>query len=221
MKPVMVAFVDGHPVMLSGLAGLFSATTGFEIVASGSSVEDAIQIAFNLSPDILVMDLNMPGNAFDAIKQITAKQGSTKVVAFTASASIEHAVMALDSGASGYILKGSSVEELVQGLRAVHGGDTYMTQGFATKVIFALRNTSVAKIAVHAIRFSVREGQIVRSLLLGRTNKEIAVALSISEKTVKHYMTVLMQKLHARNRLQLVLQAQKMEADGHEMRTLQ
>ena len=167
------------------------------------------------------MDLNMPGNAFEAIKQITARQGSTKVVAFTASVNIEHAVMALDAGASGYILKGSSVEELVQGLRAVHGGDAYITQEFATKLIVALRNTSVPNMAAQAMRFSVREGQIIRSLLLGRTNKQIAAVLSISEKTVKHYMTVLMQKLHARNRLELVLQAQKMEAAGPEMRMLQ
>ena len=219
MRPISVAFVDDHPVLLSGLTELFASTAGFEVVAKGANAADAIQITSQKSPDILVMDLNMPGNAFDAIAQISSKYGSTKVVAFTASANVEHAVMALDAGASGYILKGSSIEELVQGLTAVHGGETYLTQGFATKVILALRNASVRKMAAQAIRFSVREGQIIRLLLLGRTNKQIAAVLSISEKTVKHYMTILMQKLHARNRLEVVIQAQKMEAEV--MQTLQ
>ena len=88
-------------------------------------------------------------------------------------------------------------------------------------MIVALRNASVRKLAAQAIRLSVREDQIVRLLLKGRTNKEIAAVLSISEKTVKHYMTILMQKLHARNRLEVVIQAQKMEADGKAIRNLQ
>lgn len=221
MRPISVAFVDDHPVLLSGLASLFAGTSEFEVVGKGTSSADALQLTIQKAPDILVIDLNIPGNAFDAIAQITANYGSTRVVAFTASSGIEHAVMALDAGASGYILKGSSVEELVQGLKAVHGGETYVTQGFATKVIVALRNASVRKLAAQAIRLSVREDQIVRLLLKGRTNKEIAAVLSISEKTVKHYMTILMQKLHARNRLEVVIQAQKMEADGQAIRSLQ
>ena len=213
-RPISVAFVDDHPILLFGLTNLFASTAGFEVVAKGANAAEAIQITSQKSPDILVIDLNMPGNAFDAIAQISAKYGNTKVVAFTASVNLEHAVMALDAGASGYILKGSSIDELVQGLMAVHCGETYLTQGFASKVILALRNASVRKTAAQTIRFSVREGQIIRLLLLGRTNKQIATVLSISEKTVKHYMTILMQKLHARNRLELVIQAQKMEADN-------
>ena len=207
-----MAFVDDHPVLLSGLVSLFGNTPGFEVVASGSSAVDAIQITSDKSPDILVIDLNLPGNAFDAIAQIAAGQGNTKVAVFTASMGIEHAVMALDAGASGYILKGSSIEGLIDGLRAVHGGETYITPAFATKVIVALRDASVRKKAAQAIRLSVREDQIVKLLLKGRTNKEIAAVLSISEKTVKHYMTILMQKLQARNRLEVVIQAQRLEA---------
>lgn len=221
MRPISVAFVDDHPILLSGLTSLFASTAGFELVGKGATSADAIHIAMQHSPDILVMDLHMPGNVFEAISQIAGRQGKTKVVAFTASSGSEHAVMALDAGASGYILKGSSFEELVHGLKAVHGGETYITQGFATKVIVALRDASLRKAAAQAIRLSVREEQIVRLLLKGRTNKEIAAVLSISEKTVKHYMTILMQKLHARNRLEVVIQAQRLEADDQAMRSLQ
>ena len=219
MGRISVGLVDDHPLLRSGLAALFKSTVEFEVVAEGSCAADAVEISSRFSPNILIMDLTMPGNAFTAISEINTKQKNTKIVAFTASAGIDHAVMALDAGASGYILKGSTAEELVHGLRTVHMGETYITQGFATKVVLALRNASVRKLAADAIKLSVREEQIVRLLLHGRTNKEIASSLNISEQTVKHYMSILMQKLHARNRLEVVIAAQKMEAQRE--RTLQ
>ena len=85
MRPISVAFVDDHPVLLSGLASLFASTAGFEVVGKGTNTADAIHITMQKSPDILVIDLNMPGNASDAIAQISANYGNTKVVAFTAS----------------------------------------------------------------------------------------------------------------------------------------
>ena len=221
MRPVSVAFVDDHPVFLAGLTSLFANIAGFEVVATGATAADAVQIAAETSPDILMMDISRPDDTFEAVRQITSNHGSTRVLVFAASPSVDHAVMALDAGARGYILKCGSVEDLIQGVRAVHSGETYLTPGFATKVINALRNASIRKMAVQALRLSAREDQIVGLLFRGRTNKEIATVLSISEKTVKHYMTILMQKLRVRNRLEVVIQAQKMQADGREMRKLQ
>jgi DNA-binding NarL/FixJ family response regulator len=214
MKPISVALIDDHPLLLAGVATLFEASDGFELVAKGACASDAIEV-MKQHPDVIILDLNMPGDAFDAIAVIAANSEGTKVVAFTASTGIDHAVRALEAGASGYILKGSSAEELLQGVRAVHAGETYIAQGFATKVIAALRNASLRKIAAQAIKLSIREEQIVRLLLRGRTNKEIAAGLGISEKTVKHYMTILMQKLQARNRLEVVIAAQKLEVESH------
>ena len=96
------------------------------------------------------------------------------------------------------------------GLNTVGAGETYITSGFAGRVIAALRNETIRKAAADAIKLSAREQQIVRLLLVGCTNKQVAAALSISEKTVKHYVGVLMQKLSARNRLEVVLAAQKL-----------
>ena len=132
----------------------------------------------------------------------------TKIVAFTAATGVDSAIRALDAGANGYVLKGSSAQELIQAIESVRHGETYITQSFASQVIAALRNASLRRVAAEAVRFSIREDQIVRLLLRGKTNKEIAVALKISEKTVKNYMTILMQKLHARNRLEVVIAAQ-------------
>jgi len=100
--------------------------------------------------------------------------------------------------------------ELIQAVEAVRHGETYITHSFASQVIAALRNATLRRVAAEAARFSIREDQIVRLLLRGKTNKEIAVSLEIGEKTVKDYMTILMQKLNARSRLEVVIAAQKL-----------
>ena len=115
----------------------------------------------------------------------------------------------LDAGASGYVLKGSSTTELVNAISSVQCGETYITQNFASRVITGLRDASLRRRAAEAVMLSIREQQIVRLLMSGKTNKEIAIAIKISEKTVKHYMTALMQKLQVRNRLEVVIAAQK------------
>lgn len=216
MVPISVAFVDDHPLLLAGISSLFSAKSDFNVVATGVSASDAVDIAARFAPDVIVVDLSMPGNVFDAIAEIVRRPQDTKVLAYTAAVGIEHAVSALDAGASGYVLKGSTAEELMEGIRTVHSGETFITPGFANKVIVALRTASLRKTSAQAIRLSAREEQIVRQLLRGLTNREIAQNLSIGEKTVKHYMTILMQKLHARNRIGVVIAAQKMDMDIQE-----
>lgn len=210
MSAISIAFVDDHPILLEGIVSVFSRSSELNIVAKGYTTEDALKIAETHSPDILVVDLSMPGDIFEAISKISGRQSNTKVIAFTAATGIDQAVRALDAGASGYVLKGSTADDLLNAVHAVRTGETFITQGFAGKVIAALRNASLRKAAVQAIKLSIREEQIVRLLMRGRTNREIAEQLHISEKTVKHYMTVLMQKLNVRNRLEVVIAAQKL-----------
>jgi DNA-binding NarL/FixJ family response regulator len=210
MSAISIAFVDDHPILLEGIVSVFSKSNDLKIVAKGYSTEDALRIAENYTPDILVVDLSMPGDIFEAISRISTRQSNTKIIAFTAATGIDQAVRALDAGASGYVLKGSTADDLLDAVRAVRSGETFITQGFAGKVIAALRNASLRKAAAQAIKLSIREEQIVRLLMRGRTNREIAEQLHISEKTVKHYMTVLMQKLNVRNRLEVVIAAQKL-----------
>jgi two-component system, NarL family, nitrate/nitrite response regulator NarL len=123
---------------------------------------------------------------------------------------VESAIRALDAGASGYVLKGSSTTELLTAIASVQSGETYITQNFANRVIAGLRDASLRRKAVEIVILSIREQQIVRLLMSGKTNKEIAIAIKISEKTVKHYITTLMQKLHVRNRVEVVIAAQKL-----------
>lgn len=211
MSKTAVAFVDDHPILLEGLSRIFSENDEFVVSDTGRSTEDMLRIAGLRKTEVLVVDLSMPGNVFEAIKKITTEQPDLKIIAFTASVGIDQAVQALEAGASGFVIKGSTACELVDAIHAVMHGETFITQSFATKVITALRNASLRKMAAQAIRLSVREDQIVKLLLRGKTNKEIANQLHISEKTVKHYMTILMQKLNARNRIEVVLAAQRLD----------
>lgn len=132
---------------------------------------------------------------------------------FTASMAVEHAVQILEAGAHGYVVKGSTKSDLTEAIRAVMRDEIYVTQAFASKVISALQNSALRKRALQSIRLNVREHQIIRLLLRGKTNREIAEKLSISEKTVKHYMSVLIQKLQVRNRTEVVLAAQKLQIE--------
>lgn len=213
MSKISVAFIDGHPIMMDGLLNAFSRIQDFQVVARGTSAADAVNSAITHKPDVLVLDLNIDGNAYEAMSKIGGKCPNTKVVVFTGLIGVEYALRALELGASGFVSKGSTADELSRALHAVVGGETYITQSFATKVISALRDASLRKRAAAAIKLSIREEQIVRLLLRGKTNKEIANQLSISEKTVKHYMTILMQKLNARNRIEVVLAAQNLSAE--------
>ncbi|ATU94433.1 response regulator [Phyllobacterium zundukense] len=214
MSPISIALVDDHPLMLSGVVSLFERNDDFVVVAKGTTADEALQINRDFFPNVMVLDLFMPGNVFDVISEIVRTSRGSKVVAFTAMTGSDYAVRALNAGASGYVLKGSSAEELIQGVRAAHCGETYITPGFACKVIEALRIASLRKAANAPIKLSLREEQIVRLLLRGYTNRQISVGLGIGEKTVKNYMTILMQKLHARNRLEVLIAAQKLEVDN-------
>lgn len=211
MSRVSVALIDDHPLMIDAVFSLLSRIDSFDIVATGTTAKDVLEIGTLVRPDIIVVDLGMPGDVYSAIATVTSLSTATKFIAFTASTGVDSAIRALDSGASGYVLKGSSSDELIEAIASVESGETYITRTFATQVIAALRDTSLRRKAAEAVNLSIREQQIVRLLLKGKTNKEIAQAINISEKTVKHYMTILMQKLQVRNRLEVVIAAQKLE----------
>ena len=193
---------------------MFELERDFNVVATGSTAYDAMAIFKTHLPDILVLDLSLPGDAFEVITAISTLSLNSKVVVFTASTSIQIAIQALQAGARGYLVKGTSADEVLRGIRAVQEGSIYITQDFASKVIGAFSSASNRRMVAPQIRFNHREGQIIRLLERGHTNKEIAVSLGISYKTVKHYMTVLMQKLNARNRLEAMLAAQKLAAES-------
>jgi DNA-binding NarL/FixJ family response regulator len=210
MSIVSIGLVDDHPLMLEGIVTLLSRAQGLQVLSTGSTARDIIDISSRFHPDVIIVDLSMAGDVYEAIATSIKVSPNTKIVAFTAAIGADSAIRALEAGVSGYVLKGSSANELIQAVESVRHGETYISQSFASQVIAALRNASLRRLAAEAVRFSIREEQIVQLLLRGNTNRQIAVSLKISEKTVKNYMTILMQKLNAHNRLEVVIAAQKM-----------
>ena len=208
MSAVSIVLIDDHPLMIEAISSLLKRTEGFDIVGTGATADELVGLCRLIHPQVAVVDLNMPGDVYGAIADASKISPSTKVVAFTAASGVDSAILALDAGASGYVLKGGSPSELIQAILSVRSGETYITQSFASKVIAGLRDASLRRKAAEAVVLSIREQQIVRLLMSGKTNKEIAIAIKISERTVKHYMTLLMQKLQVRNRLEVVIAAQ-------------
>lgn len=216
MVKISIAVVDDHPLLMEGLAALMQRKAGFSLTAAGSAASDIYAITDKHRPDAMVVDLNMPGDAFRAIADAAKAAPEMKIIVFTASTNTDHAIKALEAGAKGYVLKGSSADDLIAAIEATCRGEIYITPSFAAKMIGALQSKALEKKAAQSTKLSVREDQIVRLLLCGKQNREIARALSLSEKTVKGYMTHLMHKLNARNRLEVVIAAQKLNPAAFE-----
>ena len=209
MALVSIALVDDHPIMLHGLAQVFASHNQYTVLAQGQPAQ-ALALAQAYRPEIMIIGASDPGCLVATVACLTQHCPATRVIVYAGLPGADHAVRALEAGARGYAAKAGGVDELLQAVRLVHQDEIYISRGFATGVITALQNESVRKAALQKIKLNVRENQIVQLLLRGKTNREIATQLAIGEKTVKHYMTSLMQKLSARNRTEAVLAAQEL-----------
>lgn len=208
-RPVSLVFVDDHPAVLVGMASIFSEESEFVVRGVGGTAEEATALAAEHRPDVIFIDLSMPGDVVEAIREITTTLPLTKVVVLTAYSSLQSAIKVLDAGAMGFVLKGSSFDDLFEAVEVVLRGELYVTRKYFAEVMALLRTKSVAP--ANQIRLNVREQQIIKHLLEAKTNREIAQALSVTEQTVKNYMSSLMTKLNARNRIDVVIAAGKLE----------
>lgn len=193
-----------------GMGALFAANPLFEIVGSQTSAAGAVEIARGRRPDVLTMDLSMPGDVNGAIGEVLAASPATKVVIFTAFADVERALQALDAGAHGFVLKGRPSEELIDAIETVRRGGLYISPEFSDKVLVGLRQRTQRERERNSTKLSPRESQLVDCLFEAKSNKEIARELNLTEKTVKHYMTNLMNKLKVKSRLEVVLAARRL-----------
>ena len=208
MPTIRVALVDDHPLMLNGLQDLLSRSGGFEVVATGKSPRDILNICKVHEPEVIVVDLFMGCDICAVIAAAIRIAPKTKIVAFTAALGVEPAILP-DAGATGYVSKGGTSAELVQAIESVHAGGTYVTHRFTSEVIAKLRDASFRRKAAKALIFNVRELRIIHLLTIGKTDKQIAVALRIDETTLDNHMAPLRQKLKARNRREVVIEARK------------
>ncbi len=213
---IRVAVVDDHPLLREGVAGTLRSDAGLEVVAIGGSSADAVSIAAEHLPDVMLLDISMPGGGIEAARAIADRFSTVKTIMLTVSEREEDVTAAMEAGAHGYVLKGVTGSDLIATVHAVHRGETYITPQFAARLLQKMRRRTADK-PVHRpeVELTHREEQILNEVSAGLTNKEIARKLTLSEKTVKHYMTGVLQKLQARNRVEAVIAHMKNEkADG-------
>lgn len=217
---IRVAIVDDHPLFLEGVAATLAAEPDMEVVGEGGSAADALRLATTLLPDVLLLDVTMPGGGLAAAQAVAAACPVTKIVMLTFSEAEDDVLAALKHGARGYVLKGVTSGELKAHVRAVHAGEVSMTPSLAAGLLFELTTGAARARAAQdaagppAERDPVgdltrREQQILELVAAGKSNKEVGKTLSITEKTVKHYMSNILQKLQVRNRVEAALLAQK------------
>lgn len=207
---IRVAVVDDHPLFREGVAHTIRSSKVLEVVAEGACADDAVRIVKDELPDIVLLDVSMPGGGIEAARTIARVAPVVKTIMLTVSESEEHVAQALAAGAQGYVLKGTSGPELINTMRAVSRGESYVSPGLAARLLtLAKRPQPASPVDSDLPELTRREEGILDHVARGMTNKEIAKTLSISEKTVKHYMTNIMQKLHVRNRVEAVLAFQR------------
>lgn len=210
-ETIQLVLVDDHALFREGVAHILSTVPDMSIVGQGSTADDAIRLANELLPDLILLDITMPGGGVQAAQAISAACPATKIVMLTASQGEEDLVAALKAGAHAYILKGVSARELVRVLRATCEGEVYVPPSLAVSLLVEMTSsTNGARVQTNPLdELTERERQILEGVAAGLSNKEIGFQLSLSEKTVKHYMTNILQKLQVRNRVEAALLAKK------------
>ncbi len=209
--PIRVLLVDDHSIFRTGLATLLAKGKEFQVVGEAKDGKEALQKAKDLKPDLVLMDIYMPGGGgLEATRRITEALPSTKVVILTVSEEDKNLFEAIKCGAHGYLLKEIEFEEFLQLLRGIFRGEAPISRATATKILneFGKRaRKSQAEIAEEEL--SPREQQVLQFLTQGLTNKQIASQLGIAEDTVKSHLKSILGKLHLSNRVEAATLALK------------
>lgn len=203
--------VDDHPMLRRGVVDTLEEHDGVEVVGEGENTADAVRLARDLLPDIILLDVEMPGGGgISAISDIVRECPVVKIVMLTVSEDEEIVSDAFAEGASGYILKGVSGPEFVGALRAIQSGAGYVPPHLAAKLLAEARQVQSDSVEKELLdRLTRREEEILQLVSDGLSNREIGDRLNLREKSVKTYMTNILQKLKVRNRVKAALMAQR------------
>jgi len=202
--PIRIAVIDDHPLYRAGTILALTRANGFEVVGEGATAADALKIARERTPDVILLDLQLPGGGIEAIAGIARDCPKVRTVVLTVSEDERDVASALKAGARGYMLKGSSASDVVETVRAIAKGNSYVAPNLAARIL--VNKTQLEVVADdNPHDLTSREREIFALVSQGLSNKEIARRLKCTERTVKHHMTSIMQKLNVRNRVQAVL----------------
>ena len=204
-ESIRVLLADDHPLLRDGVLRSLDSSHGFEVVAEVGDGDEAVRLARSLAPDVALLDVNMGGRGgLAAAREIAESCPNTKVAMLTVSEEEDDLLEALQAGVRGYILKGIAARELRKVIREIAGGAAYVSPALAADMLLDFSKPRVRQ-RRPVDDLTERERQILELLGEGLKNAEIAARLFVSEKTVKHHMTNLLQKLNVRNRVEAAL----------------
>lgn len=206
MQTIRVLVADDHPLYREGVARSLADDPALAVVGQATDAAIALEMAERTRPDIVLLDLSMPeGGGLAALRGLMAWPEPPRVAILTVSEEDDDVMQALKEGACGYILKGVGGRELVAIVKDLAAGRSYVSPALAARILNAMRAGPAEKNPIDEL--SKREEDILRHVAAGMSNKEIGLSLDLQEKTVKHYMTSILQKLQVRNRTEAALAA--------------
>lgn len=210
-EPIRVVVVDDHPAFRSGLRFMLTAADGIDVVGEAANGADAVNVVHTEQPDVVVMDLNMPGlGGIEATRQIAADSPHVAVLVLTMLEDEESVFAAMRAGARGYLLKGAAQEDIERAVRAVAGGEAIFGPAVAERIIaFLASGRGTRTNAVAFSELSERECEVLGLVADGKTNPEIAQALFLSPKTVRNHVSNIFTKLHVADRAHAIARARE------------
>lgn len=201
---IRIALVDDHPFFLEGARRALQRVKDVKLVAQGSTATEAVKIAEEQRPDIMILDITMPGSGIEAAKTIRAAHPSIHIVFLTGSDDEDHVTAAISSGARGYVLKGADAAELMTAVRTVMAGQPYVTPALSMRMLFDGGKPVDGADSAALKALTGREMEILNLAAQGMTNADIARELGIALQTVKNAMSRILEKLSVRNRVEAI-----------------
>ena len=202
-RPLRLLVVDDHEVVRQGLVALIDRREKFQVVAEAGTVEEALEAARRFQPDLVIMDVRIPdGSGIEACREIRAELPGTRVVMLTSYPDEEAVLSAIIAGASGYLLKQIRARYLVIALEAVGRGESLLDPAVTEKVLERVRRIASGTYTDELAQLTAQEQKILQLVAEGKTNKEIASEVFLSDKTVKNYVSSILSKLNLQRRAQ-------------------
>jgi two-component system response regulator DevR len=202
-RPLRVLIVDDHQIVREGLVALLEREAGYEVVAQAGTAAEALTAAQRYVPDLVIMDISLPdGSGIETCREIKARHPETRVVVLTGSGDEDTVLMSVIAGANGYLLKQSGAGDVVRALDIVSGGGSLLDPVATDRIVTRLRRLGVATEPDPFAALTQRERQILELIAEGKTNKEIAAEVFLSEKTIKRSVSVILSRLGLERRTQ-------------------
>lgn len=206
-EPISVVLVDDHSVVRLGLKAYFNTLADIRVVGEAGSGEEAVSLVEETLPDVVLMDLMMPGmDGVEATRRVKRISPSTQVIVLTSYHEDEHIFPAIRAGALSYVLKDIDPDELAGAIRKAHAGEAILHPQVAARLVSELRREQ-QDTTNPFLELTVREMEVLKLIASGKNNQEIAEDLVISEKTVKTHITNILSKLHLKDRTQAAVYA--------------